>query len=76
MDVTLRDATATDSDFCYALHEATLGPYVAAVWGWDDAAQRRFHRRGRRQARRTSGGEAPPRARRGPCAVRVRWRRR
>jgi GNAT superfamily N-acetyltransferase len=46
VDVRLRDATPADSDFCYALHEAALGPHVAAVWGWDDAVQRGFHERG------------------------------
>ncbi|MFC0529443.1 GNAT family N-acetyltransferase [Phytohabitans kaempferiae] len=46
MEVLLRAATAADSDFCYALHEAALGPYVTAVWGWDEAVQRGFHERG------------------------------
>lgn len=46
MDVALRDATAADSDFCFALHRAALGPYVTAVWGWDEAVQRGFHERG------------------------------
>jgi GNAT superfamily N-acetyltransferase len=46
MEVGLRDATPADSDFCFALHEAALGPYVTAVWGWDEALQRDFHARG------------------------------
>jgi ribosomal protein S18 acetylase RimI-like enzyme len=47
MDVIgLRPATAADSDFLFALHRAALGPYVTAIWGWDEAVQRDFHERG------------------------------
>ncbi len=46
MEVELRDASPADSDFCFALHKAALGPYVTAVWGWDDTVQRDFHERG------------------------------
>jgi ribosomal protein S18 acetylase RimI-like enzyme len=42
----LRPATDADRDFCFALHEATLREYVAAIWGWDDAAQREYFDRG------------------------------
>ena len=34
-----------DSEFCFRLHEAAMGGYVAAVWGWDEKAQREFHER-------------------------------
>jgi ribosomal protein S18 acetylase RimI-like enzyme len=43
MDVALRPATATDTDFCFDLHHRALGEHVAAVWGWDDEDQRRRH---------------------------------
>jgi ribosomal protein S18 acetylase RimI-like enzyme len=42
----LRPATDADRDFCFALHEATLREYVAAIWGWDDAVQRECFDRG------------------------------
>jgi ribosomal protein S18 acetylase RimI-like enzyme len=42
----LRPATDADRDFCFALHEATLREYVAAIWGWDDAVQREYFDRG------------------------------
>ena len=41
----LRPATAADSEYCFQLHKATLGPHVTAVWGWDDQVQRAFHAR-------------------------------
>jgi ribosomal protein S18 acetylase RimI-like enzyme len=43
--VGLRPAATDDSDFCFALHRAAMGGYVAAVWGWDDAVQAGFHKR-------------------------------
>ena len=46
MEVELRDASPADSDFCFALHEAALRPYVEAVWGWDPEVQRGFFERG------------------------------
>jgi GNAT superfamily N-acetyltransferase len=47
MDVIgLRPATAADSEFLFALHRAALGPYVTAIWGWDEDLQRDFHERG------------------------------
>jgi ribosomal protein S18 acetylase RimI-like enzyme len=42
----LRPATSADSQFCYTLHRATLGPYVEAIWGWDEATQLAYHERG------------------------------
>ena len=34
--VVLRPATGADSEFCYQLHKAAMGDYVAAIWGWDE----------------------------------------
>jgi ribosomal protein S18 acetylase RimI-like enzyme len=39
----LRPATPADSEFCYQLHKAAMGDYIAAIWGWDEQVQRRFH---------------------------------
>jgi GNAT superfamily N-acetyltransferase len=36
---TLRPATAQDYAFLWTLHKLALGPYVAEVYGWDDAVQ-------------------------------------
>src|SRR5262245_24355510 len=41
----LRPATPADSEFCFQLHKAAMGDYVAAVWGWDEEVQRGFHDR-------------------------------
>jgi ribosomal protein S18 acetylase RimI-like enzyme len=35
----LRPATAADYSFLYALHVATMKPYVSQEWGWDEQAQ-------------------------------------
>ena len=43
--VRLRPATPADSDFCFRLHEAAMGGYVAAIWGWDEQVQRDYHER-------------------------------
>jgi ribosomal protein S18 acetylase RimI-like enzyme len=44
VDLRLRRATNADSQFCFALHEAAMGPVVAAVFGaWDHDVQRVFH---------------------------------
>lgn len=43
--IALRSATAADSEFCYRLHNAAMGDYIAAIWGWDEQAQRGFHAR-------------------------------
>ncbi|WP_240691323.1 hypothetical protein [Amycolatopsis nivea] len=44
-EIGLRPTTAADSDFCFRVHRAALGEYVAANWGWDDETQRRYHDR-------------------------------
>ena len=36
-----RQATAEDREFLWQLQRRALGPYVARVYGWDDADQRR-----------------------------------
>jgi ribosomal protein S18 acetylase RimI-like enzyme len=41
----LRPATPADSEFCYRLHEAAMGEYITAIWGWDEQVQRGFHAR-------------------------------
>jgi ribosomal protein S18 acetylase RimI-like enzyme len=38
----VRPAVAEDADFLFDLHRATMGPYVDAVWGWEDAEQRAY----------------------------------
>lgn len=43
--VGLRVARAEDSEVCYRLHRAAMGPYVTAIWGWDDEVQRAYHAR-------------------------------
>jgi ribosomal protein S18 acetylase RimI-like enzyme len=45
MMISLRPAATSDSEFCFQLHKAAMGGYVAAVWGWDEHAQRGFHTR-------------------------------
>lgn len=44
-NVGLRQADDADKEFCYRLHKAALGDYVAAIWGWDERAQRDWHER-------------------------------
>jgi ribosomal protein S18 acetylase RimI-like enzyme len=39
----IRPATHADSEFCFQLHKAAMGDYVAAIWGWDDQSQRDYH---------------------------------
>lgn len=43
--IALRPAAPADSDFCYQLHQAAMGEYVTAIWGWDEHDQRAFHDR-------------------------------
>ena len=43
--VALRRATPADSEFCFQLHKAAMGDYVAAIWGWDEQRQREYHAR-------------------------------
>lgn len=61
-EVGLRPATAADSDFCFQVHRAALGEYVAAIWGWDDEIQRGYHDRafapGRWQVITVDGADA------------------
>jgi hypothetical protein len=38
--IALRAATRGDSEFCYQLHKAAMGGYIAAIWGWDEQEQR------------------------------------
>ncbi|WP_319453384.1 MULTISPECIES: GNAT family N-acetyltransferase [unclassified Mycobacterium] len=40
--ISLRPATAHDVEFLFTLHEASLGPYVSKIWGWDDGVQRAY----------------------------------
>lgn len=43
--IALRPATSADAEFCYQLHEAAMGAYITAIWGWDEQVQRAFHER-------------------------------
>jgi ribosomal protein S18 acetylase RimI-like enzyme len=43
--VGLRPATPADEEFCFQLHQAAMGGYITAIWGWDDAVQRDYHAR-------------------------------
>jgi len=43
--VALRPAEPADSEFCFQLHKAAMGDYIAAIWGWDEQRQRDFHAR-------------------------------
>src|SRR6266567_5299936 len=43
--IAFRSATPADSEFCFRLHKAAMGDYVAAIWGWDEKVQRGFHAR-------------------------------
>ena len=43
--IALRPTTLADSEFCYQLHQAAMGDYIAAIWGWDEQVQRDFHTR-------------------------------
>ncbi len=38
--VSLRQTTAADFEFCFGLHRSALGEYVEAIWGWDELDQR------------------------------------
>ena len=42
MRISLRPATERDYDFVWWLHGATMRTYVEAIWGWDEAVQRRL----------------------------------
>ncbi|AXB46931.1 GNAT family N-acetyltransferase [Amycolatopsis albispora] len=43
--IALRQATPADDEFCFQLHKASLGEYVAELWGWEDDVQREHHHR-------------------------------
>ena len=43
--IELRPATPADSEFCFRLHKAAMGGYIAAIWGWDEQRQRGFQDR-------------------------------
>lgn len=43
--ISLRPAVPADTEFCYQLHKAAMGDYIAAIWGWDELVQRDFHTR-------------------------------
>lgn len=43
--ISLRPAVPADAEFCYQLHKAAMGEYIAAIWGWDEPVQRDFHAR-------------------------------
>ena len=47
----LRPADAADDEFCFQLHKAAMGGYIAEVWGWDEGDQREFHSRAFNPAR-------------------------
>ncbi|WP_275293630.1 hypothetical protein [Amycolatopsis sp. La24] len=37
--------TGRGQRFLFRVHQAALGEHVAAIWGWDDENQRRYHDR-------------------------------
>ena len=49
--IALRPATPGDSEFCYQVHRAAMGGYIAAIWGWNEDVQRVFHARAFNPAR-------------------------
>jgi ribosomal protein S18 acetylase RimI-like enzyme len=42
----LRPATLDEVEELFSIHQAALGEYIAATWGWDEAWQRDFFRKG------------------------------
>jgi len=42
MKIRLRPATESDYEYLWWLHGATMRTYVEAIWGWDEAVQRRL----------------------------------
>jgi len=42
-EITLRGATQQDADFLWELHCTALKPHVSAVYGWDEAFQRKYY---------------------------------
>ena len=43
--MTLRQATARDSEFAFRVKKTTMLEYVRRIWGWDEDEQRRLHSR-------------------------------
>ncbi|MGW1269063.1 GNAT family N-acetyltransferase [Streptomyces sp. NPDC002491] len=41
----LRSTTSADNEYCFQLHQAAMGAYVTAIWGWDEQIQRDIHAR-------------------------------
>lgn len=44
-EIQLVPATVADHDWLFDLHRQAMGPYVEAIWGWDDAVQMTFFER-------------------------------
>lgn len=42
--IQIRPTTEDDAKFCYDVKKQAIGPYVAEIWGWDEAFQREFQR--------------------------------
>jgi len=42
-EITSRRASAADQEFCFVVKSQAIGPYVDAVWGWEDSYQRADH---------------------------------
>ena len=40
--ITLAAAQEEQYDFAYRVKKEAQGPYITAIWGWDEAKQRRF----------------------------------
>ena len=43
--VALRPAAPAGTEFCSQLHQAAMGGYITATWGWDEQVRRGFHAR-------------------------------
>ncbi|MEU3346530.1 GNAT family N-acetyltransferase [Streptomyces sp. NPDC006700] len=41
--IDVRPAVPADNEFCFQVHKAAMGNYVATIWGWDDEEQRAHH---------------------------------
>jgi len=53
--VALRPARPADSEFCYQLHKAAMGDYVAAIWTSSSSVITTLAR-----SSRTAGRSSPP----------------
>ena len=69
MEISLRPTRQGDREFVWQLHRTTLGPCVAAAFGWDDDEQRALfdakYTRGRGRIIEVDGRPAGYRRRRG-----------